>query len=147
MKQFSLLLMSILCALSASSEACTGLKLTAKDGSTIHGRTFEFGIDVPTSIVVIPSGYSFTATTPEGKGLSYQAKYASVGAMCYDYLLIMDGMNEKGLSIGSFYFPGFAGYTQTTRENQGRSLSPIDFSNWISPNSPRSMRSGIILQT
>lgn len=133
MKHFSFLRLFtfILCGIAASSDACTGIKLTAKDGNTIHGRTFEFGITVPTSLVVIPRGYSFIASTPKGAGLTYEAKYAAVGTMCYNYLLIMDGMNEMGLSVGTFYFPGFAGYTTTTSENQERSLSPIDFSNWI----------------
>lgn len=113
------------------SEACTGLKLTAKDGSSVHGRTFEFGINVSTSAVIIPRGYSFTATTPQGKGLSYQSKYATVGTICFDNINVMDAMNELGLSVGTFYYPGYASYTPTTSENQNRSLSPIDFPNWI----------------
>lgn len=133
MKKLSLLvtLSMILLAFSGQSEACTGIKLTTKDGSAIHGRTLEFGIKLDTSIAFIPKGYSFTSTTPKGKGLSYQSKYAAIGSICYDYLLLMDGMNEAGLSVGTFYFPGFAGYTTTTYENQEHSLSPIDFSNWI----------------
>ena len=118
-------------ALSMQAEACTGIRLQSKDGSVVHGRTFEFGIKVPTSVAYIPAGYAFTATTPKGKGLTYQAKYSAIGAICYDDLLLMDGINEKGLAVGTFYFPGFAGYTPTTTENQGKSLSPIDFSNWI----------------
>ncbi len=110
---------------------CTGIKLTSKEGKSVHGRTLEFGIPVDTSIVVIPRDYPFTATTPLGKGLSYKTKYAAVGAICFDQLQVMDGMNEKGLSVGVFYFPSFAGYTPTTPENQARSLSPTDFSNWI----------------
>lgn len=126
--------MHILCCLIlffGAAEACTGLKLTAKDGTAVHGRTLEFGIKVETSIVVIPREFPFTATTPLGKGLTYKAKHAVVGAICFDHLQVMDGMNEKGLSIGVFYFPTFASYTQTTKENQERSLSPTDFSNWI----------------
>jgi len=114
-----------------SLEACTGIKLVAKDNSLIHGRTLEFGIQVDTSVAVIPRGYSFTGTTPQGPGLKYQAKYATIGAICFDVPAIMDGMNEKGLAIGTFYFPGFAGYSTITSENQAKALSPIEFSNWI----------------
>lgn len=112
-------------------DACTGIKLNAKDGSFVHGRTLEFGIKIDTSIVVIPRGYEFVGKTPEGPGLKYQSKYASVGAICFDELAMMDGINEKGLAVGTFYFPGFAEYADTTSENQSKSLSPIDFSNWI----------------
>lgn len=112
-------------------EACTGLKLTSLDGRSVHGRTFEFGIKVDTSVIVVPRGYSFISKTPIGEGMAYQAKYAAVGAVCFDNMLIMDGMNEKGLSVGSFYFPGYAVYTSVTQGNKKRALSPIDFPNWI----------------
>lgn len=111
--------------------ACTGIKLTAKDGSVVHGRTLEFGIKIDTSIVVIPREYEFIGKTPQGPGLTYRAKYAALGAIAFNDLAIMDGINEKGLAVGSFYFPGYAEYTVTTPENQSKGLSPVDFSNWI----------------
>lgn len=113
------------------TEACTGLKLIAKDGSVVHGRTLEFGIDINTSVVVIPRGYEFTGTTPEGPGLSYKAKYGAVGCIAYEDISILDGINEKGLAVGVFYFPGFAAYSQINNENKSKALSPIEFSNWI----------------
>lgn len=112
-------------------EACTGIKLTAKDGSIVHGRTLEFGIDIDLSMVVVPRGYEFVGTTSQGAGLTYQAKYASLGAIAFNQLAILDGINEKGLAVGTFYFPGFARYIATTAENQSKSLSPIDFPNWV----------------
>ena len=111
--------------------ACTGIKLVAKDGSVVHGRTLEFGIEVALSSTVVPRGTAFVGTTPKGKGLEYTAKYGAVGAIAFGQPSMMDGMNEKGLAVGTFYFPGFAGYTETTDENQKRSLSPIEFSNWL----------------
>lgn len=111
--------------------ACTGIKLVAKDGSIVHGRTLEFGIEVALSSVVIPRGHSFVGTTPQGPGLEYRAKYAAVGAIAFDQVAIMDGLNEKGLAVGTFYFPGFAGYSKITPENRSQALSPVEFSNWI----------------
>ena len=111
--------------------ACTGIKLIAQDGSLVHGRTLEFGIQVETSIAVIPRHYDFVGTTDKGPGLVYQSKYAAVGAFSFDAPVLMDGLNEKGLAVGTFYFPGFAGYTTITSENQSKALSPSDFSNWI----------------
>ncbi len=115
----------------ATLDACTGIKLKAKDASIVHGRTLEFGIEVETAITVIPRGYEFVGTTPQGAGLHYKAKYAALGAIAFNELAIMDGLNEKGLAVGVFYFPGFAGYTPITAENQTKALSPIEFSNWI----------------
>ncbi len=125
-------ILAVLLTVSISmAEACTGLALHAKDGSSVSGRTLEFGIQVDTSVAVIPRGYQFTAATPSGPGMSYKAKYAAVGAIAFDYPALMDGMNEAGLSVGTFYFPGYASYVDTTAENKSRSLSPIDFPNWI----------------
>lgn len=113
------------------AEACTGIKLTAADGSFVHGRTLEFGIEVDISIAVIPRGYAFKGTTPQGDGISYKAKYGAVGAMAFGDPALMDGINEKGLAVGTFYFPGYAGYTAINNENQQRALSPVEFPNWI----------------
>ncbi|MFI5334628.1 MAG: linear amide C-N hydrolase [Chlamydiales bacterium] len=111
--------------------ACTGIKLTAKDGSIIHGRTLEFAVPLETAIAVIPRGYAFTGTTPAGPGLAYSAKYAAVGTIVFDRSSILDGLNEKGLSVGTFYFSGFAEYAKVTEENRSYALSPLEFSNWI----------------
>jgi choloylglycine hydrolase len=113
------------------TQACTGIKLVAKDGALIHGRTLEFGIPLDLSLVAIPRGYSFVGQTTTGKGLAYQAKYATLGAMTFDDLSVLDGINEKGLAVGTFYFPGFAGYTELTAENQSKALSAADFPNWL----------------
>lgn len=115
----------------ASLEACTGIKLKAKDNSIVTGRTLEFGVEVATSIAIIPRGYEFVGTTPAGPGLKYTAKYATIGCITADDLNILDGMNEKGLVVGTFYFPGYANYPKTTPENQSKGLSPVDFPNWI----------------
>lgn len=114
-----------------SVDACTGIKLSAKDGSIVHGRTLEFGIKIDSSIVVVPRDFEFTGTTSKGPGLKYKAKYGTVGVIAFDNPALMDGLNEKGLAVGTFYFPGFAGYTPLTAENQSVALSPVEFPNWI----------------
>lgn len=137
MKIWKVLFQTAACAgmvVSVQLDACTAVKLAAKDGSTVHGRTAEFGLDLQLSLVAIPAGISFEGTTPQGKGLQYTSKYGAVGAMTFDNPVIIDGMNEKGLAVGAFYFPGYASYTKTTSENQSQSLSPLEFPNWILTN-------------
>ena len=113
-------------------EACTGIKLIADDGAIIHGRTLEFGVTVPTSAVVVPRGYAFKGTIPDGSaGLAYVSKYAVVGAIAADNMIVLDGLNEKGLAAGTFYFPDYVGYTASTKENQSKSLAPVEFVNWV----------------
>lgn len=111
--------------------ACTGIELKANDGGFVHGRTLEFGIPIETEVAFIPRGYEFTGATEIGSGLKYKAKYATVGAIVYNQISVLDGINEKGLAVGTFYFPDFAEYAVITSENQSRALSPFDFPNWI----------------
>ena len=114
-----------------SVSPCTGVKLVAKDDSIIYGRTLEFGVPLETSVVVVPRGIQISGTTPLGQGLVYTTKYASLGIVISDDLSILDGLNEKGLSIGTFFFPLYADYAEITQENRSIALSPTEFSNWI----------------
>lgn len=126
-----LMTLMVLLGFCADVQACTGILLKAKDGSVVHGRTLEFGLEINPSVIVVPRNYSYTATTPQGPGMTYRAKYASIGFTAFNYSEILDGINEQGLSVGTFYFPGFASYEPLTSKNQSRALSPIDFPNWI----------------
>ena len=71
----------------------------------------EFATDIHSDVIMGPRGYARTGTTPDGKeGLKWRAKYASVGANGWGSRSILDGVNEKGLAAGLFYFPTSAGY-------------------------------------
>lgn len=112
-------------------EACTGIQLKTKDGAFVSGRTLEFGIDFQVDIIAVPKGHKFVGSTSLGAGKTWTAKYDSVGTMLAGNPLILDGINEKGLSVGSFYFPTYAEYSVTTKDNQEISLSSSDFTQWI----------------
>src|SRR3990167_11486658 len=115
-----------------TSWACTGIELKAKDNSYVNGRTVEFGISLQLSGVIVPRNYALKGTLPDGSpGLAYKSKYAALGGGMFGATDIADGINEKGLSIGDFYFPGYATYATITPENKSRALSPTEFSNWV----------------
>ncbi|ETO92433.1 linear amide C-N hydrolase [Legionella oakridgensis] len=113
--------------------ACTGLQLKAKDDSYVNGRTVEFGVPLQLSGLIVPRQYEFKGTLPDGSntGLPYRSKYAAIGANTFKMPAIMDGINERGLSAGMFYFPGYASYATITPENQKRALAPTEFVNWV----------------
>jgi choloylglycine hydrolase len=111
--------------------ACTGIKLTNADGSIVHGRTVEFGIPLEIDMVVVPRGYDFVGQTPLGDGKKWTSKYGATGGILFGNLAIMDGLNEKGLAVGTFFFPTEAEYTPTTPANQASSMSAADFANWL----------------
>ncbi len=114
-----------------TADACTGILLKNADGSVVHGRTVEFGIPLEFDMAVVPRGYAFTGQTPLGDGKKWTSKYGAAGVIVFGNLGIMDGINEKGLAIGAFYFPTEAEYTPTTAANQAQSMSAVDFSNWV----------------
>jgi len=114
-----------------TASACTGIMLRNADGTIVHGRTVEFGIPLEITYAVVPRNYNFTGLTPLGDGKKWTTKYGVLGAIVFGNLGVMDGINEKGLAMGAFYFSTEAGYTPTTAENQSKSMSTIDFSTWI----------------
>lgn len=118
--------------ISLNAQACTGIELKATDGSHVNGRTVEFGISLDLSAKVIPRNYAFQGTLPDDTGgMTFRAKYGAVGGTAFNEATIIDGMNEKGLSVGTFYFPGYAEYAKVVPENKMKALSPTEFPTWI----------------
>ncbi len=121
--------------------ACTGISLTAADGGYVQARTIEWSRGALRSDwVVIPRGERLTSFTPEGaNGLSFTAKYGTVGLTVVQREFIAEGINEAGLSAGLFFFPRFGGYDSYDPAQSGR--SPICKS-WhgSSRSAPRSTR-------
>jgi choloylglycine hydrolase len=104
--------------------ACTGIRLTAKDGTTVYARTLELGGDLNSNIIVVPRGYAYVGDTPMGTpGLRWTTKYAFVGPNAEGLPFVCDGMNEKGLAVGNFLFPGTAGYQKVDATNANRAVA------------------------
>jgi choloylglycine hydrolase len=117
------------------SFACTGISLKSGDGAAIRGRTLEFGFPMQSKVLVVPAGKEFSGTLPDGgKGLTYTSRYAFVGANALGLPAILDGVNDQGLSVGLFYFPGYAKYTDVTDENKSRAIAPQEFGVWALAN-------------
>jgi choloylglycine hydrolase len=111
----------LLCATAAP--ACTGIRLTAKDGTVVYARTLELGGDLQSNMLVVPRGHQWTGDTPMGTpGLCWTTKYGFVGPNAEGYPLVCDGMNEKGLAVGNFLFPGTAGYQTVDGTNVNQAI-------------------------
>jgi choloylglycine hydrolase len=120
----------IACAaiLTHPSHACTGITLRALDGAVIHGRTMEWGsFDLESRVVIIPRGSKFTAVTPDQKpGKTWTSLHGVVGVDAVGKEIIADGINEKGLTVGEFYHPGFAEYPAYDPAQAAESMSSLD---------------------
>ena len=95
----------------------------------------EFGIDIHSDVLVVPRGYARTGTTPDGKeGLTWKTKYASVGLNGVGLPFLFDGLNEKGLAAGTFYFPTSAGYMPYKAADAGKTMAIWEVGSWMLEN-------------
>ena len=118
-----------------TAQACTGIRLVAADGTVVYARTLEFAVDIHSDVIMVPRGYARIGSTPEGKaGLKWKVKYASIGANGLGMPFIFDGLNEKGLAIGLFYFPTTAGYMPYSGGDAGKTIAPWEMGSWILDN-------------
>ncbi len=118
-----------------TADACTGIRLKAKDGTVVHARTLEFAVDLKSNVVIIPRNYQRSGTTPDGKkGMQWKTKYATIGANGVELPYIFDGLNEKGLAVGTFYFPGTAKYMPYSDAVASKTIAPWEFGSWVLEN-------------
>lgn len=118
----------------ASTLACTGISLTSQDGGVIVARTVEWALGDAkhNQILIFPRGKIFRAQTPDGlNGMTWKGKFGIVSVSGYDQPHGPDAMNEKGLYVGVYYFPGFADYADYDKKQADRSMSVGDFMQWL----------------
>jgi choloylglycine hydrolase len=116
------------------ASACTGISLNSEDGGVVVARTVEWALGDAkhNQIVVFPRGKSYRAQTPDGmNGKSWTGKYGLVSVSAYDQPFGPDAMNEKGLYVGVYYFPGYADYKRYDKNHADRSMSVGDFMQWM----------------
>lgn len=131
---FAVALVGVL-AITTPMRACTGIRLIAEDGTVVYARTLEFATDLHSEILVVPRGLARTGTTPDGEnGRKWTTKYACVGANGVGLPILVDGVNEKGLAAGLFYFPGSAGYMKYTAADANKTIAPWQLGSWILEN-------------
>ena len=125
----------VLAALCGAFEvlACTGLSLTAADGSYIQARTIEWGNSALESMyVVIPRGQSLQSLTPGSEpGVAFKARYGVVGLAVVEERFIAEGINEAGLSAGLFFFPQYGSYESYEAAQSDRTLVDLEVAQWI----------------
>jgi len=122
-----------LAAVSKNAFACTGIQIKTQDGNYIFARSMEFAASfMPHDLIAVPRNYKFTGQAPAGKpGMPWQVKYAFVGFAPAGEKLVDDGLNEKGLHVGGFFFPGYAQYENVTEADYPTTISCLELASWI----------------
>lgn len=119
------------------ADACTGITLTAKDGTRILSRTIEWGgSELNSQYVVVPRGYQQQSYIPGGRvdGLRFTARYGYVGLAVEQKEFVAEGLNEAGLSAGLFYFPRYGKYEDYQEANRTTSIADLQLVSWMLAN-------------
>jgi choloylglycine hydrolase len=116
----------------STSYACTNITLIAKNGDVVVGRTLEFGPSLNSQILTSPEGKKFQSPAPNGsKGMSWTSKYGYVFLDYFGVKAPVDGMNEKGLSVGELYLPGYTEYQKVPKNKENRAMAYIYIADYI----------------
>lgn len=115
------------------ADACTGICLTAQDGSTVAARTVEWAATpMQCGYVVAPRGHSHQSYTPDGAdGMIYKSVYGYVGIYTEYEPFVVEGVNEAGLSAGLFFFPGYGDYKAYNPATKDKTLCDMQFVSWV----------------
>lgn len=115
------------------AEACTGITLKSKDGATVVARTIEWAESVMNNMyVVVPRGEELQSLTPTGKdGVKFKVDHGFVGLSVEQKEFMVEGINEKGLTAGLFYFPNYGKYESYDPNHKDKSLADFQLVSYV----------------
>lgn len=133
MNSRKILLSAALCSGAFQAIACTGIALSARDGSYVQSRTIEWARGLLESqYVIIPRGERIVSYTPlDADGIRFEARYGVVGLSVVQKEFIAEGINEAGLSAGLFFFPRYGSYLPYDPAFKSTTLSDLQVTAWI----------------
>ena len=122
-----------LTSLQTPVNACTGITLKSKDGATVAARTIEWAESVMnTMYVVVPRGQELQSLTPSGMdGMKFKTKFGFIGLAVEQKEFMVEGINEKGLSAGLFYFPNYGKYQSFDESQKDKSLADFQLVSYV----------------
>ena len=113
--------------------ACTGITLKSSDGSVVAARTVEWAESVMnTMYVVVPRDQELQSFTPSGgDGMKFTTKHGFFGLSVEQKEFMVEGINEKGLSAGLFYFPNYGKYLPYDPSQKEKSLADFQLVSYV----------------
>lgn len=123
--------LSISLPIAQTASACTTFRVETEGGGQIIGRAMELALPLDSQVMIVPRGFQMSATNPDLKsGTRWEVKYGFVGINTLGVDISTDGMNEKGLSIGTLYIPGYVKYEPFPSDGSP-AISNLELSNWV----------------
>ncbi|MCG9728394.1 choloylglycine hydrolase family protein [Shewanella sp. Isolate13] len=129
----SLLALVFASVFSYNVSACTGITLSTTANDQIQARTIEWGhSDLNSKLVVSPRNYQYTSTMPDQQqGLTWKSQYGFAGISVSDDRFIAEGINEKGLTAGLFYFRNYGSLAKYDPKQTANNITDMDFVRWM----------------
>lgn len=130
-KPLAALLLALSVVQMQSAFACTDFAIASKDGGIVVGRSMEWGDDLGSRINYYPAGQKRASTAPQDKtGKQWTSKYAYFGIDAYKQDLVIDGLNDQGLSMGMLWYPP-AVYQTISEKDGANAVSIFDLGFYI----------------
>ena len=89
-------------------QACTGITLTSSESAIVTARTIEWGGSKLSSDLVTVGRSAITNVASVAHVTTNTFGYVGIAIESTDF--VVEGLNEKGLSAGLFFFPGYGDY-------------------------------------
>lgn len=128
------MIMLLLSAYTGEIKACTGITLHTNAGEPILARTIEWsGSNLNSRYVVVPRGHRQRSYVTGGKkdGMTFKSRYGYVGMAVEAEEFVTEGLNEEGLSVGLFYFPGYGKYEEYVPDRSETSIGDLQLVSWL----------------
>lgn len=128
----NLIFFLLILILPMQGNTCTDFILKSLDNAYVVGRSMEFGEILPTQIHTVPRGIKFQSLAPhQKKGMSWTNQYAYMGMVVNPANALVDGFNEKGLSVGGLWLPGTQYPEDPTNVPPEKVLFFADLGSWL----------------
>jgi len=122
----------LMCALISINYAffCSEFLLESVNKDFVIGRSMEFGQNLKCAFNFHPKNKENVSIVKNKKAFSWTSKYSFVSIDAFESGPIVDGLNEKGLSLGVLWFVG-AEYPKITTKDLSKIIALEDLGPWI----------------
>lgn len=108
---------------------CTAITLNDAQNHHYFGRTMDFSYPLEPSIYSCPKNYILKNSY---SSIEIKNKYSFMGiGQKLSHVIFADGVNEKGVSVATLYFPGFASYPLPTTPYSKYYIDSLDLVNFL----------------
>ncbi|MCH9633786.1 MAG: putative protein YxeI [Chlamydiae bacterium] len=111
--------------------SCSDFILSTAGNGWVSGRSLEFSSELDTKVTLFPSCESLQSIAPGNQpGLKWTSKYAYIGISCAAPDNVIDGLNEKGMSISGLWLPTTQ-YQEVGSSQSSQALAIELFGKWV----------------